>query len=405
MSRENGDWLDAYLRFTENSEPPTSYHTWCGLSAIAGSLQRKVWLSWGFETIYPNMFVILVGPSGRTRKGIALNAAKDILRGVPTVSISPESSSGREAMILAQKRAMANFEDPVDGVIKFHCSLTTVSEELSVFLGEGDLKFLANLTDWYDSKDFWEYETVGRGKDSLQGLCFNLVGGTAPDWLQSMLPFEAIGGGFTRRVIFIVEERKKQTVPKHHLSDKEILLRGTLINDLNRINQLSGPFHFSPEGEKAYTTWYAEQDALLDKGKLAVPDQRFAAYCDCRATHIRKIMMACSASRGDSLSLEKEDFDRALGYLTNAEANMARTFGGLGKARHGDVTESVFKYIEQVGITTRSLLLAKFYRDVDPETLRRIEDIMQQMKICTIELRPDRGEKIYKWVGRQQDKT
>ena len=136
MSRELTNWLDSYLEYTENSESPISYHTWAGLSVVAGALQRRVYLKWGLgQVIYPNLYIVLIGPSGRTRKGVALGIAKDFLKQVPGVAVVPESSSGRQAMILAMKRAAKNFQDPTDGIIKFHCSVTAFSEELSVFLG------------------------------------------------------------------------------------------------------------------------------------------------------------------------------------------------------------------------------------------------------------------------------
>ena len=170
MARELNGWLDNYLKYTENTESPTSYHTWCGLSVIAGALQRRVYLKWGLgQVIYPNMYVVLIGTSGKTRKGVSIGIAKDFLKSVPGITVTPESSSGRQAMILAMKRAASNFMDPTDGNIKFHCAVTSFSEELSVYLGQGDIAYLASLTDWYDSKDDWDYETVGRGKDSLQG--------------------------------------------------------------------------------------------------------------------------------------------------------------------------------------------------------------------------------------------
>lgn len=399
MARELSDWLTTYLEYTKGSEPPTSYHTWCGLAVIAGALQRKVYLRMGFEQIYPNIYAILVGPSGRTRKGVALGIAKAILQKVPGISVAPESSSGREAMVVAMKRAIGNFQDSADGKIKFHCSITAFSEELSVFLGQGDVKYLANLTDWYDSKDTWEYETIGRGKDSLQGLCFTLAGGTAPDWLQSMLPQEAVGGGFTARVIFIVEERKKQTVPEHILTPEDIALEEVLVRDLERLSQLSGEVQFTTEGKMAYTQWYAEQDARLNAGQPAVDDARFAAYCERRATHLRKLMMLCSASRGDSLLIDLPDFDRARDILVDAERSMHKTFGGLGKARYGDSQEKVMNYIKAVGITTRAALLAKFYRDIDAPTLKVLEETMQHMGVITVKYMQN-GDKAYTWVGK-----
>lgn len=399
MSRECGDWLETYLTYTQNTEPPTSYHTFCGLSVIAGALQRKVYIKWGLgQVIYPNLYIILVGPSGRTRKGVALGIAKDLLRQIPGVSVAPESSSGREALIIAMKRALVNFQDD-DGAIRFHCSLTAFSEELSVFLGQGDIKFLANLTDWYDSKDEWEYETIGRGKDSLQGLCFNLAGGTAPDWIQSMLPYEAVGGGFTARVIFVVEERKGKTVPEHDITEEETELGQALLRDLERVTQLSGPFTFTPEGKQSYVDWYTKEDALMQQGEMPIADSRFSSYCERRATHLRKLMMLTSVSRGDSLEITGQDFKRALSIMKLAERNMHKTFGGLGKSKFSEGTEKVIDYIKSVNITTRSVLLTKFYRDIDAQSLRTIEESLEQMGSIKIKLVPDRGDKVYTWVG------
>lgn len=400
MARELDDWITSYLQYTENTEPPRSYHVWCGLAVIAGALQRKVWISWGLgQTIYPNLYVVLVGPSGRTRKGVAIGIAKDLLKQVPGVSVAPESSSGREALILAMRRAIVNFSDPVDGRIRFHCSLSAFSEELSVFLGQGDIKYLANLTDWYDSKDEWEYETIGRGKDSLQGLCFNMVGGTAPDWLQSMLPQEAVGGGFTARIIFIVEDRKGKIVPDHNRTESEEQLAGCLLRDLERVSQLSGPFEFDPSARQAYINWYIDQDTKLANGQPAVEDARFASYCERRATHLRKLMMLFSASRGDDLVISIEDFKRARETLEKAEVKMGRTFGGLGQARYSNITEKIIEYIRNMGITTRAVLMGRFYRDVDSGTLKQIEEQLQQMKLIEVKVIPDKNERVYTWIG------
>lgn len=400
MARELTNWLDKYLEYTDNSESPISYHTWCGLSVIAGALQRRVYLHWGLgRTIYPNLYCVLVGASGRTRKGVAIGVAKDLLKQVPGITVTPESSSGRQAMILAMKRALVNFQDPTDGKIKFHSAVTAFSEELSVFLGQGDIAYLSNLTDWYDSKDDWEYETVGRGKDTLQGLCLNLMGGTAPDWIQSMIPQEALGGGFTSRIIFIVEEAKRKIVPKYIPSREELEIKEVLVRDLERISMLAGEVTFTPEAEALYINWYIKQDTDLSAGKPVISDTRFAGYCERRATHLQKLMLLTSACRGDDLKINEDDFNRALKLLTNVEANMHKTFGGLGKSRTSEPTDQVISYIKTVGMTTRKLLMQKFYRDVDAQTLANVETTMLQMGVVKIKLLPDSGDKCYEWVG------
>lgn len=400
MSRELTNWLDSYLEYTENSESPISYHTWAGLSVVAGALQRRVYLKWGLgQVIYPNLYIVLIGPSGRTRKGVALGIAKDFLKQVPGVTVVPESSSGRQAMILAMKRAAKNFQDPTDGIIKFHCSVTAFSEELSVFLGQGDIAYLSNLTDWYDSKDDWEYETVGRGKDSLQGLCLNLCGGTAPDWIQSMIPQEALGGGFTSRVIFIVEEKKRKLVPEYTLDDAAVELGQKLTRDLERIAQLTGEVRFEDDAKELYKSWYVTETEKLDNGNPAVADRRFAGYCERRATHLRKLMLVCSACRGDDLLINTADFHKAHALMKAAEVNMGKTFGGLGKARASDETEVVMNFIKDMSMTTRKVIMGRFFRDIDPLTFAQIEQTLLQMGVIKMQIAPGGGDRVYTWIG------
>jgi hypothetical protein len=404
VARELSGWLENYLQYTENSESPLSYHTWCGLSVIAGALQRKVYLRWGLgRVVYPNLYIVLIGPSGRTRKGVAIGIAKEFLKQIPTVIVTPESSSGRQAMILAMKRASTNFQDPIDGKIKFHCSVTAFSEELSVFLGQGDIAYLSNLTDWYDSKDDWEYETVGRGKDSLVGLCLNLCGGTAPDWIQSMIPHEALGGGFTSRIIFIVEEVKRKIVPEFNMTPEEKSLGELLLRDLERISQLAGEITFDGDARDLYIKWYIEQDTALTAGKPAIADNRFSGYCERRATHLQKLMILCSASRGDDLIITADDFHSAMKLLQDAEINMPKTFGGLGKARSSEESNIVINYVKALGITTRRVVLQKFFRDIDAQTLSNIEVLMQQMGVVKVTLKPELADKVYTWIGERNE--
>ena len=395
MARAINDWLSGYLEYAKGSEPPTSYHTWVALSLIAGALQRKVYLQWGFETIYPNMYVVLVGPSGRTRKGIALGIGKDMLGEIAGVTMVAEATT-REALIKLMKDSALNFNDPSSNRIRWHCSVTAFSEELSVFLGQNDLKFLSNLTDWYDCKDRWSYETIGRGRDFVNGVCFNFCGGTAPDWLQSILPQEAIGGGYTSRNIYICEEHKGQTSPKHELSAKQQRLRELLINDLSRINTLAGEFKFSSDGEQAYVSWYENYDKGLAQGDYPVDDPRFAYYAERRATHIRKLMMLMSVSRGDSLVMTAQDFDRANKVLRAAELKMHRTFGGLGRAKGAIDTQRVLDYVQSLKAVSRSEILNKFYRDVGSQEFKVIEELMIQMKVVDVAFTTT-GDKVYKW--------
>ncbi len=402
MARSLPDWLDGYIDFTSETEPPLSYHIWTALSIITGALQRKTYFKWGHSKIYPNMYVILVGPSGQTRKGEALNIGRDFVDnlGIPMVS----QSIIREALVRALGNSLCSFPDPDTGIMEWHCSSMCISDELSVFLGQKHVKFLADLTDWYDSRDVWTYETKHQGTDRLMGVCLNLLGATAPDWLPSILPQEAVGGGWTSRTIFVVEEYKGKVVVNPNIVGIDEKLRENLREDLEQIHLLTGEMKFDDKALDKYIEWYTIQEKGIKKGVFPVPDPKFAGYTARRATHIKKVCMALSASRGDDMIVTLKDFERGITILEAAEKKMSRAFGGLGRARFADVTNAVLRYIMARKTIRRSEILTRFMGDVDSWSLEQIQTVLEQMKVVSIELTDD-GDMIYRYIGAKDDET
>lgn len=392
------DWITAYLDYTEETEPPRAYHRWVAVSMIAGALQRKVGMRWGHEIIYPNMYIILVGPSGRCRKGTALGIGKDLLQEVSGVTITSESIT-REALIRAMKGAVTNYTMP-NGIIKWQCPITCVSPELSVFLGQQDIKFIAALTDWYDAQKEWTYETKGAGIDRIQGVCFNMLGATAPDWISSMLPQEALGGGFTSRCVFVVESNKAKSIPHPIFTDRMAELRLKLINDLQMISNLAQEANFNEEAKIEYEKWYQAEEAAIQKGKLPVDDARFAGYSERRATHVKKLSIILSASHSNDSIITAEDFHAARLMLEEAEVKMPSTFGGLGRSKYSEAIQTIIDYVKKHGSATRSEILGIYYRDIDSLTLKIVEEVLDQMKAIRITHDTMKSEVRYDWIGK-----
>lgn len=389
MGRHYEDFLTAYIKYTSKTEPPSNFHIWSCLSAIAGCLQRKVYLNWGFKTLYPNMYVVLVGPSG-CRKGTAMGITKDLLQNIGGLVMTSESVT-REALIRDMRDNVQTFMDPSTGIPKFHCSITIQSEELSVFLGQQDVKFLSNLTDWFDCHDQWTYRTKGSGTDKLTGMCVNLLGATAPDWLRSILPQEAFGGGFTSRIIFVVEDQKKQIVPDPRVEQEILQMRPALINDLEQISLMAGEMFFANETMEFYKQWYTAQSK-----SPAIKDPHFAGYCERRAMHALKLSMVCSASRSSDKIITELDFKRAVRLLESVEPKMPRAFMGLGKAKHSEIAAQLFDFLCRVKVSSRAEALDKFHNDLDEWTLQQIMKTFAARKVVEIKIDLNTGDQIYK---------
>jgi hypothetical protein len=167
-------------------------------------------MKWGLDTIYPNMYTILVGPSG-ARKGDAIQTAKRFVENLSNAVTLGEKNTP-ESIMRQMAESGQNFKDAGNGQIKTHSSISAFVEELFVFTGQQNIDFLGDLTNWYDSRASWKNSTKNMGSDAIAGVCFNLFAATAPDWIPEILPRQAIGGGFTARCMFVVEERKGKTV-------------------------------------------------------------------------------------------------------------------------------------------------------------------------------------------------
>jgi hypothetical protein len=390
MGRNLADWLEGYLDYTKHSEPPKSYHLWTGISTVAAALQRKVYIRWNMGRLHPNLFTVLVGPSGRCRKGTALGFGQDLIRQVPSIRLIAQRTTP-EQLIRDMKESIAEYIDPTTGAVELHCSMTVMSGELAVFLGHQNVDFLAILTNLYDSEDEWEYRTKHQGQEKIKGVCLNFLGGTAPDWIKSMIPEAALGGGFTSRIIWVVEWDKGQIVPDPTPTPRMYELRELLIGDLERIHTMNGEMKREDQALEFYEHWYVEQ--------TKVPPfafDKFDGYCARRATHVQKLAMIMSAARSDEMVVRIEDLQRAIRILEDVEKTLPEAFQGLGKAMYADVGESVLNYLlKHKREVKHSEILRKFFPDINNYSLTVAMETLIQMEAVEVTALLPRGDKKY----------
>lgn len=373
--RRLSDFIDGFMQYTDNSEAPAVFRKWVAVSVVAAAMQRKCWLTWDNRT-YPNMYIILVGPSG-CRKNTAMNPAQDILRriGMPLAS----ESITREALI--KELDEHNASSVNEGGRTFtHSSMTIFAKELTVFLGYENRQLIMDLTDWYDCDDSWTYRTKGSGTNSIVGVWVNMLGGTTPTLLNSTLTSEAASGGLTGRMIFVYADRKGKSVPFPHLMDIDITLSESLLNDLNSISMISGEFVIDEKFFKEYAEWYPRYEM-----NPPFHDERLAGYIERRPKHMLKLAMILSASRSDSRIMTIQDFHKADAMLKEIEVNMPRVVAGIGRSDIGDIVTRVLTLIASNKSILRSDLMSRFYQDVDMDGMNRVLATLSSMNKIKLE--------------------
>lgn len=391
--RDSDNFINEYLRYVEYTEPPIAFHKWTAVGCIAAALQRKVYLKWGMEKVYPNLYIVLLGPAAQTRKSTALKIGEDLVRALDIPMIGQDNSP--EAIIRNIKDAYSTFDDGTS--ITSQSAMCCFASELAVFLGNQKSDLQAYLTDWWDSPQDWKRSTKHQGTDDISGLCFNLVGAMAPDWIPHVFTAESIGGGFTSRIVFVPESRKAKIITNPNKYPERLDSRDKLINDLGRIHHMSGAFEMTEEAQEFYEGWYLSDDTDMQNGVFAVPDRAFHTYCGRRSVVLRKLAMCLSAAESGSMKLEVEHLREALSMMTDVEGRMPGLFAAVGRSSHARQLSLVSTMVKARGTATRAEILATLYQDITSSDLDEVEMILDGMKY--VKIIKDGGTTIYQWVG------
>jgi hypothetical protein len=389
--RNLSDWISGFMSLTEDSEPPILYRKWTAISTIASALQRKVKLDFGLSlTIYPNFYIVLVGPSA-TGKGTAMSFASDIICQVPAIRLSAQATS-LQALIRRMKETNLTDLDVESGKQIFHSSLTIFSNEFTVFLGYHNRELISALCDWYDCHKRWLYETIKRDKEEIVGVWVNILAGTTPDNIQSSLPIEAIGGGLTSRIIFVNEEKKNKLVIFPGLTVEQLELQTLLVRDLEQIALMSGDFKSTTDAMAFYHDWCVDADK-----NPPFQDKKFDGYNGRRRHHLLALTMICSASRSNKLIILKPDIEKAAQMLAEVEVKMGTVFRGIGKSDISALMNDAIVFF--ANSSTPDVPLWIFYRrfegDVDKFMIDRLLTTLETAKYIQVIRKPGMDTMIH----------
>ncbi len=368
--RKLDDWIERYLEFSQNTESPKQYHLWTAISAIASCLQRRTWLSWGHEIIYPNFYIVLVGPPGG-RKGTAMKILKPFIQDLGII-MSADSIGSVQSLYMEIKDSLNSYKDPNNDTMTEHRSLSTWSEEFQVFLGDNDPKLIMAVTDLFDSPKKWEYKSIKQGKVDLSNCWFNLLGAITPTLLQTKLSKDAMGGGLVSRTIFVVGYGQEKLIPLGFLTDEERELELLLRADLEQINQLVGPFKPTQRFINSYSDWYGTRCYHNN-----IDNEKFMGYNSRRALHMRKLCMVVSASESNSMLLNERHLTKAIELLEYTEQYMPDAFYGVGKGLHGEVMGNVINILKRNKMMEWTELVSTFHLDMLPGELGACMDSLE----------------------------
>lgn len=384
----NGSWITEYLRYTENQESPGMFHLWVAISVMASTLERNVKLDRGYYLLYPNLYIVLVAESEVCMKTTAADIGMDMLGQIE----NPPAVFAQKITPEALVSGMCN-ECAVDeaGMVYKNSAAVIYAEELSVFLGREAYSsgMVSILTSLYGCRDKWEYETIGRGKDVAYNTCVNLLGASTPEWLRMSIPVDAVGGGFTSRIVFVYQSASDKENPHPIVTAEEKLLKKNLIHDLSLIRRIRGTFDFTPSAKEWYAKWYHGYRKAQLEGKPVMVRKKDI---------ILKVAMCLSAAEGESLLITDENLAKATAVLDANEQFLPEAMRILSSTQVGVDANKVATIIKKYenGITNSELMRATVYT-LDKTKLAEIVETLMSAKIISMELVGDNNERVYKY--------
>lgn len=332
------DWVDGFLDLTDHLPSPPLFRRWAAISAIAGVLERKVWVKTMGMELYPNLYTVLVGPPG-VGKTVATSLVEELWRSVQGLHVAPKSVS-KASLIDAlneAKRSKVYINGNDSKHLNFN-SLLVNAGELGVLIPQYDSDFMNILTDIWDGR---LYEEKRRGKDlhiTIQKPQLNILGATTPSYLNATLPEGAWDQGFLSRTFLIFSgETTLVDIFNEHEKDTDKFFQ--LRSDLKNIADLIGAFAFVPEARDSIRAWH------LAGGPPRPDHPKLTHYNIRRTQQLLKLCMVASASRSEDRIITHDDYLRALEWMLEAEIAMDDIFKAIASKGDGRVIEDAWHFL------------------------------------------------------------
>lgn len=380
--REYPDWLAAFVAYASYSEAPPKSLWWAGVSAIAGALQRNVWIDQGLFQIYPNFFMVVNGPAGKVKKSTIINLALNRLKAVEGINFSPDATTWEGLIQLMEELHKSEQKGEFKLETKFNRTIpiTVAAPEFSVFIDFEDHAKVSALTHLWDCPEHFRKHTKFSGDEWLEKPCINLIAGTTPAWIRQSFTHWSREGGFASRCIWLHETQKAKAVP-FVMDVLPLDFKTTeerLTTDLLHISALQGIFSITPEAKAHEIARYNDHHERM----LADMEVKLGGFQDRKQVHILKTAMAIAAGRGDKLVIDLDALRLAERKVDEAEQDMMKTFAVVDERENLRAFKEIRGFLEHRKVLMQNELYSKYagryaYHEIQQaiEVLKNQEDV------------------------------
>jgi len=216
-------------------------------------------------------------------------------------------------------------------------------DEWAAFSPKFDEDLIGNLTTFYDVVvPYSQWRRHKETKIIIEKPQLSILGGSTPANIMKYIPESAWDQGFCSRMI-MVYSNKQEPEDDFDPARRDREMPPDMVKDLAHIFGLAGEFKVSQEFRDAVNEWRANNESPR-------PDHpRLKHYNTRRRAHLYKLAMVASVDRDNSLTILGDDFNRAIGWLEEAELNVNRIFDEGIVNIDAKMMEEIVNYVRRSG--------------------------------------------------------
>jgi len=357
----------------------------------------------GSYLLYPNIYVLLFGPSG-IRKGPPINLAKSIVTRVDNTRVI----NGR-ATVEAIIKELGTVQHKKDKrIINDSCGFIVSSELSSAIIGNtNSLDILTDLFDRIYNDGEWGYRLKNAEMIMLKNPTITWLAGTNEALFRDFVPEKNIKGGLIGRT-FIIAETKPNKINSLMYAPKDRPDKERIADDIKHLVNVGGEFKMEDDVREAFDNWYIEFTNNVGP-KLDDETGTVGRISD----NILRVAMLISLARRTDMMLTLEDIEEAMKEVI-ALITPSKKVSNNVRQNEISLTEKrslVLKHLSKMPDFTdnRIRLLRKFTLKMDYEDLDKIMSHLEQARIIVVERKgPEidyklnmENEKVKKYVAEE----
>jgi hypothetical protein len=364
--------LQDYLKFTEKTASPESYHVWAFLSMVGTILGKKAWVKFGYFNIYPNLYVVLASPPGIGKKSTAIDISNAIIRDAyPDPKTRPSFSNDNQtsqALIGEMEKSVRVWHTENDTLYR-HSSLTVIADELVSLLSQG-APMVDFLTTIYSKDKEFEYRTKNKGNNTIINPCLNILAGCTTDTFNSKVMKDATAGGLLSRCDVIYDNKTRSSSMFDTLSPEQEKARERVVERMWKLGDIFGEFTFTEDAKELFKEFEKKEELALKQNTMN------AEFRSRKPTKTIKVAMLLAASELTKI-IDKRTMEIAIEIMNRVEYNMKFIYMSSGTHKNAQIH---FKIMSALGMLGESIsygqILEHFMGDADEEEIEKAVNVL-----------------------------